>query len=156
MIGELLDYLGSAKFYSQLDLTKKYHWMRIQGGDKWKKIFQMRYSYFEYQVITFGFLNISASFQGYVNKILTEKLDVYIIIYLNNILIYMKHARYNNVEAVRWVIGELQKHGLFSNLKKCHLYQVEVCFLGYVISSQKICMDEKELTPSKLSLNQNL
>ena len=52
----------------------------------------MRYGHFEYQVMLFGFFNAPASFQGYVNKILAEKLDVFIIVYLDNILIYTKDA----------------------------------------------------------------
>ena len=66
--------------------------MRIQKGDEWKTAFQMRYGHFEYQVMSFGLFNASGSFQRYVNKILAEKLDVFIIIYLDDILIYTKKA----------------------------------------------------------------
>ena len=101
LIGESLDCLGCAKRFTQLDLTNAYHQLRIREGDKWKTAFQMQYSYFEYQVMSFGLSNASASFQGYVNKILPEKLDVFIIVYLNNILIYTKNAGQGHVEAVR-------------------------------------------------------
>ena len=87
LIGELLDCLGRAKCFTQLDLTKAYHRMRIRKGDKWKTAVQMRYGYFEYQVMSFGLFNASANFQGYVNKILVEKFDVFIIMYLNDIRI---------------------------------------------------------------------
>ena len=70
----------------------------------------------------FGLSNASASFQGYVNKILAEKLDVFVIVYLDNILIYTEDAGQGHVEDVRWVLGELRKHGLFTNLKKCHFH----------------------------------
>ena len=66
----------------------------------------------------FWFFNAPASFQGYVNKILAEKLDVYIILYLNNILIYIKDAGQGHMEAVQLVLGELRKDSLFANLKK--------------------------------------
>ena len=52
----------------------------------------MQYGHFEFQVILFGLSNAPASFQRYVNKILAEKLDVFVIIYLNDILIYTKDA----------------------------------------------------------------
>ena len=48
----------------------------------------------------FGFFNTSASFQGYVNKILAEKLDVFVIMHLNDILIYTKNAGKGHVEVV--------------------------------------------------------
>ena len=96
--------------------------MRIREGDEWKTAFQTRYGHFEYQVMPFGLFNAPASFQGYVNKILAEKLDVFVIVYLNDILIYTEDAGQGHVEAVQWVFGELRKHGLFANLKKCHFH----------------------------------
>ena len=109
LIGESLDRLGRAKRFTQLDLTNAYHRMRIREGDEWKTAFQTRYGYFEYQVIPFSLSNTSASFQGYVNKILAKKLDIFVIVYLDNILIYIKNASQDHVEAVRWVFGELRK-----------------------------------------------
>ena len=51
------------------------------------------YGYFEYKVILFELSNALASFQDYINKILAEKLDVFVIIYLDNILIYTEKIR---------------------------------------------------------------
>ena len=122
LIGESLDRLGRAKHFTQLDLMNTYHQMRIREGDEWKTVFQMRYGYFKYQIMSFGLSNASASFQGYVNKILAEKLDVFVIVYLNDILIYTKDVGRGHVEAVWWVLRELRKHGLFAILKKCRYH----------------------------------
>ena len=73
LIGESLDRLGWAKRFTQLDLINAYHWTRIREGDEWKTAFRTRYSYFEYQVMSFGLSNAPATFQGYINKILAEK-----------------------------------------------------------------------------------
>ena len=100
LIGELLNCLGRAKRFTQLDLTNTYHQMRIWKGDKWKIAFQTRYGHFKYQVMLFGLSNTPASFQGYINKILAEKLNVFVIIYLNDILIYSEDAGQSYVEAV--------------------------------------------------------
>ena len=97
----------------------------------------------------FGLSNAPASFQGYVNKILAEKLNVFVIVYLDDILIYTEDAGQVHVEAVRWVLGELRKHGLFANLKKCRFHQEEVRFLGYVVSSQGIRMEEERIDAVK-------
>ena len=67
-----------------------YHRMRICEGDKWKTAFRTRYGHFKYQAILFSLSNTPATFQGYVNKILAEKLDIFVIIYLDDILIYTK------------------------------------------------------------------
>ncbi len=62
--------------------------MRIWEGDKWKTAFCIRYGHFKYQVMSFDLSNASASFQGYINKILAEKLDIFVVVYLDDILIY--------------------------------------------------------------------
>ncbi len=49
----------------------------------------------------FGLSNVSASCQDYINKILIEKLDIFIIMYLNNILIYNKDSGQPHVDLVR-------------------------------------------------------
>ncbi len=118
LIGESLDRLGRAKRFTQLDLTSAYHRMRIQEGNKWKTAFCTRYGHFEYQVMSFGLSNAPASFQGYINKIPAEKLDIFVIVYLDDILVYTGAPGQPHVDAVRWVLEQLRKHGLFANLKK--------------------------------------
>ena len=122
LIGESLDRLGHAKRFTQLDLTSAYRRMRIQESDKWKTAFCTRYGHFEYQVMLFGPPNASASFQDYINKILGKKLDIFVVVYLDNILIYTKDLVQLHVDAVHWVLEQLRKHGLFANLQKCCFY----------------------------------
>ena len=63
--------------------------MKIKKRDEWKTAFQTWYSHFEYQVISFGLTNALGSFQGYINKILAKKLDIFVIVYLDNYLIFL-------------------------------------------------------------------
>ncbi len=97
---EVLDCLSQSKQFTQLDLISAYYWMRIQEDDEWKTAFQIRYSHFEYQVMPFGFSNAPASFQGYINKIFAEKLDIFIVIYLEDILIYTKDPSQPHINVV--------------------------------------------------------
>ena len=89
----------------------------------------------------FGLSNAPITFQGYVNKILAEKLDIYVIVYLDDILIYIEDLSQPHVEAVRWVLDQLRKYSVFANLKKYYFHQDEVCFLGYVMFSKGISME---------------
>ncbi len=75
--------------------------MRIREDDEWKTAFRSGYGHFEYQVMPFGLTNIPATFQGYINKILAEKLDVFVIVYLDDILIYTESEGKEHVQAVR-------------------------------------------------------
>ena len=93
----------------------------------------------------FRFSNTLAIFQGYVNKILAKKLDIFVIVYLNNILIYTKDSGQPYVKAVCWVLDHLWKYSLFANLKKCCFYQDEIRFLGYVVSSKGIRMEDEKI-----------
>ena len=101
LIAKSLDWLGQAKQFTQLDLTSAYHWMRIKEGDEWKMAFQTWYGQFKYQVMSFRLSNVPASFQGYINKILAEKLNIFVIIYLDNILIYTENAGQAYVNAIK-------------------------------------------------------
>ncbi len=100
LVGETLDRLGWARRFTQIDLTNTYHQMRIRKGDEWKTAFRTYYDHFKYQVMPFGLTNAPATFQGYINKILAEKLDVFIIVYLNDIFIYIESKGKEYVEAV--------------------------------------------------------
>ncbi len=55
----------------------------------------------------FGLSYAPASFQGYINKILAEKLDIFVVVYLNDILVYTKDPGQPHVEFVRWVLEQL-------------------------------------------------
>ncbi len=85
-------------------MTNAYYQIRIREGDEWKTAFRTCYGYFEYQVMPFGLTNAPATFQGYINKILAEKLDVFVIVYLDDILIYTESEGEEHVQAVRWVL----------------------------------------------------
>ncbi len=74
--------------------------MKIKEGNKWKTVFRTRYGHFKYQVIPFGLTNIPVIFQGYINQILAEKLNVFVIIYLNDILIYTESEGKEYVEVI--------------------------------------------------------
>ena len=119
--------------------------MRIREDDEWKTAFCIQYGYFKYQIMPFRLSNVSASFQGYINKILAEKLYISVIIYLNDIIIYIKDQDQGYVEVVRWVLELLRKNDLFTNLKKCWFHKNEVRFLEYVISSQGIWMEDERI-----------
>lgn len=71
-----------------MDLTNTYHWMRIEEDDEWTTAFRTHYSHFKYQMILFGLCNASVGFQDYINKIPVKKLDLFIIVYLNGLLIF--------------------------------------------------------------------
>ena len=93
----------------------------------------------------FGLSNAPATFQGYVNKILAKKLDIFVIVYLDDILIYTKDPGQPHIEAIRWVLDQLRKYSLFAILKKYCFYQDKICFLGYIVSSKDLSIEAKKI-----------
>lgn len=91
----------------------------------------------------FGLFNVSESFQSYINKILAQKLNILVIVYLYNILIYIADLSQPHMKAVCLVLDQLRKHRLFTNLKKCRFHQNDVQFLGYIVSAKWIRMKSK-------------
>ena len=91
----------------------------------------------------FDLTNAFRSFQGYVNKILTEKLNIFVIVYLDDIFIYTKNSGKDYVEAIWWVLEVFKKYGLYANLKKCRFHQDEVRFSSFIVSTDSIRIEEK-------------
>ena len=97
----------------------------------------------------FGQTNVPASFQRYINKILVERFDIFVIVYLDDILIYTDDDGDGYVSAVHWVLEQLRKFSLFVNLKKCWFHQEKVWFLGYIVSSKDIRMKDERIETVK-------
>ena len=81
----------------------------------------------------FGLFNTLVSFQSYINKILAKKFNIFVIVYLDDIFIYIMDPSQGYIEAVRLMLDILRKHKLFANLKVCQFLKNKVCFLGYVM-----------------------
>ena len=88
----------------------------------------------------FGLTNAPAVFQHMANDIFRDFLDIFTIVYLDDILIYSKTQEEHD-EHVRQVLRRLREYGLYAKLEKCSFGQNQVEFLGYVVSSDGIAMD---------------
>ena len=88
LISNLLDSPCKAQIYSKIDLCHAYHLVCIADGDEWKTAFRTRYGSFEWSVMPFGLTNAPAAFQRFMNDIFSDLLDVCVVIYLDDILIY--------------------------------------------------------------------
>ena len=95
-------------------------------------------------MMPFGLSNALNSFQSYINKILAKKLDVFVIVYLDDILIYIENESQAHVDAVRWVLNKLRKHKLFVNFQKCCFHKDEIQFLGYIMSVQRVRIENEQ------------
>jgi hypothetical protein len=141
LISELLDRLGHAKVFTKLNLRDAYYRLRIKEGDEWKTAFKTRYSLFEYMVMPFGLANALATFQAYIHKALRHLIDSICIVYLNDILIYSKDEK-EHKHHVKMVLQKLRDYALYAKPSKCTFHTKEVEFLGFVVNTNGVTMDE--------------
>ena len=74
----------------------------------------------------FGLFNALAQFYSHINKIFAKKLAIFIVIYLDNIVIYTKNLKYSHIKIVQWLLEQLRKHDLYANLKKCQFHKNKI------------------------------
>jgi hypothetical protein len=145
LISDLLDAPGKARIYTKLDLRHAYHLLRVAEGDEPKTAFRTRYGSFNWRVVPFGLTNAPAAFQRFLNTIFADLLDVTVIVYLDDILIYSDDPA-NHTKHVREVLRRLREAGLYCNLPKCE-FSVTTCeYLGYILSPEGFRM-----APDKVS-----
>ena len=89
-MGHLLTLFNSATIITKIDLCDAYYLIHIQEGQEHLKCFRTCFGSFEYLVMPFGLTNAPASFQALVNEVFSNLLDIFIAIYLDNIMIYSK------------------------------------------------------------------
>lgn len=104
--------LQGATIFTTLDLRSAYHLVRIREGDEWKTAFNTPLGHFEYLVMPFGLTNVPAVFQNLINDILRDKLNRFVFVYLDDILIYSRSLE-EHVGHVRQVLERLLQNRLF-------------------------------------------
>ncbi|KAF8749397.1 Chromo (CHRromatin Organization MOdifier) domain [Rhizoctonia solani] len=108
---DLMAQLCGAKVFTKLDLQWGYNNVCVKEGDKWKTAFRTKYGLYKSLVMTFGLTNAPAAFQHFMNNLFKDLLDVCVIIYLNDILIYSKDDATHN-QHVHKVLRRLMENHL--------------------------------------------
>ena len=144
LINELFDRLRSAKIFTKIDLRSAYNLVRVREGDEWKTAFRTRYGLYEYLVMPFGLANAPAYFQRFVNEIFAEMTDKFVIIYLDDFLIFSENEDTHRTH-VRSVLQKLRENRLYAKLEKCQFSVPSIKFLGFNISADGRFSDEDKI-----------
>jgi len=120
--------LSGAKVLSRIDLRSGYYQIRVAEGDKEKTTCRTRYGSYEFLVMPFGLTNAFATFCTFMNDIFREWLDDFVVIYIDDILIYSGSLE-GHVEHLKKVFQRLRENKLYAKFKKCEFGVTEVDFL---------------------------
>ena len=121
-IDDLFDQVGGAKIFSKIDLRSKYHQVRIRDKDIHKTSFRMRYRHYMFLVILFGLTNVPTNFMCMMNIIFSKYLDKFILVCIDNILVYSKNKE-EHEEHLRIVLRVLWEHQLYTKFSKYDFYK---------------------------------
>ncbi|GJR81532.1 putative reverse transcriptase domain-containing protein [Tanacetum coccineum] len=143
-IDDLFDQLQGSRYFSKIDLRSGYHQLRVHEDDIPKTVFRTRYGHFEFTVMPFGLTNAPAVFMDLINRVCKPYLDKFVIVFIDDILIYSKTKEDHEVH-LGLVLELLRKEKLYAKFSKCEFWLQEVHFLGHVVNQNGIHVD-----PSKI------
>jgi hypothetical protein len=139
-IDVLFDQLVGAKVFSKIDLRSGYHQIKIRASDIPKTAFSTRYWLYEFLVMSFGLSNAPAYFMYLMNSVFMPKLDKFVVVFIDDILVYSKNEE-EHASHLHVVLQHLRELRLYAKLSKCDFWLKEIKFLGHTISQAGIVVD---------------
>ncbi|GJR73257.1 putative reverse transcriptase domain-containing protein [Tanacetum coccineum] len=147
-IDDLFDQLQGACCFSKIDLRSGYHQLRVREEDIPKTAFRTRYGHFEFTVMPFGLTNAPAIFMDLMNRVCKPYLDKFVIVFIDDILIYSKSEEEHEVH-LKTILDLLKKEKLYAKFSKCEFWLKEVQFLGHVVNHDGIHVDPSKVESVK-------
>ncbi|KAF8750842.1 hypothetical protein RHS01_09084 [Rhizoctonia solani] len=140
----LMAQLRGAKIFIKLDLQWGYNNVCVKEGNEWKTAFRTKYGLYESLVMTFGLTNAPTAFQHFMNKLFKDLLDICVIIYLDDILIYSK-TNVDHTQHIHKVLHHLMDNQLFCKASKCTFHITLVEYLGIIVSDKGFSLDKLKI-----------
>ncbi|WVZ63441.1 hypothetical protein U9M48_013075, partial [Paspalum notatum var. saurae] len=145
VIEEILEELGQAKYFTKLDMKSCYHRVRMASQDEYKTAFKTHHGHYQFKVMPFGLTNAPATFQCIMNEVLSPFLWKFVLVFLDDILIYSKSLE-DHLKHLSLVLDKLKEHQFYLKHSKCSFGQTSVEYLGHVISMDGVGTDPQKTT----------
>nr|GEX90938.1 putative reverse transcriptase domain-containing protein [Tanacetum cinerariifolium] len=148
-INDLFDQLQGSWYLSKIDLQSGYHQLRVRKEDIPKTAFRTRYRNFKFTVMPFGLTNAFAVFMDLMNRVYRPYLDKFVIVFIDDILIYSKSKEEHEVH-LKLILELLKKEKLFGKFLKYEFWLQEIHFLGHVVNREGIHVDPNKIEAVKI------
>ncbi|GJT53923.1 putative reverse transcriptase domain-containing protein [Tanacetum coccineum] len=133
---------------NKIDLRLGYHQLRVREEDIPKTAFRTRYGHFEFTIMPFGLTNAPTIFMDLMNRVCKPYLDKFVIVFIDDILIYSKSEEEHEVH-LKTILDLLKKEKLYAKFSKCEFWLQEVQFLGHVVNCDGIHVDPSKVESVK-------
>ena len=140
-IDDLLEKIGSAKYFTALDMASGYWQIKMNEDDQEKTAFSSTSGHWEFKVMPFGLTNAPATFQKLMHKLFRQKNGVHSL--LDDILIFTETWE-EHLRVLEEVLEILKTANLKLQAKKCHFGKEKIRFLGYIVDEKGISTDPEK------------
>jgi hypothetical protein len=144
-VEDLFDQMKGANVFSKIDLWSGYHQLRIRESDIPKTAFHTQYECYEYTIMSFRLTNAPTYIMDLMNKVLMEYLDKFVVVLIDDILIYSKTEE-EHEQHLRMVSEKLRANQVYAKFSKCEFWLTQFAFLGHVISAGGVSVDPGKVT----------
>ncbi|GBG59534.1 hypothetical protein CBR_g49794 [Chara braunii] len=143
-IDDLLDMVQGCTVFSKVDLKSGYHQIEMAEEDVYKTAFKTRYGTYEFLVMPFGLCNAPSTSQIEMHRIFRPYLDKFMVVYLDDILVFNKTAR-EHAEHLALVLQSLRDSQYKINREKSSFGVPSVIYLGRVISQDGLAPEAAKI-----------
>jgi len=143
VIEEILEELAGSKYFTKLDMRSGYHQVRMATQDEYKTAFKTHHGHFQFKVMPFELTNAPATFQCLMNDILGPFLRQFVLVFLDDILIYSPTLE-SHLDHIQQVLQILQDHHLYLKASKCSFAQNQLEYLGHIIFAAGVSTDQSK------------
>nr|GFA21710.1 retrotransposable element Tf2 [Tanacetum cinerariifolium]GFA27621.1 retrotransposable element Tf2 [Tanacetum cinerariifolium] len=135
-IDDLFDQLQGSSVYSKIDLRSRYHRLRVREQDVPKAAFKTQYGHNEFQVMPFGLINAPTIFMDLMNRVCKPYLDKFVIIFIDDILIYSKNEK-EHKEHLKVILDLLKKEKLYAKFSNVNFGSLSAPILALPEGSEE-------------------
>ena len=143
-ITEILDQLGSTKYFSVFDLASGFHQIPMHEPDAQKTAFSTPHGHYQFNRMPFGLKNAPATFQRLMDQVLSGLQGIELFVYLDDIVLYAGSLREHEIKFNK-LAERLRKANLKLQPDKCEFLRKEVAYLGHIIGKNGVRPDPQKI-----------